>query len=455
MSLANPPGMAKQSAGAPSSLAEVFARLPEADARAMLAELDGMDLQALQYDWRFWARPSQLAPAGDWRYWVILAGRGFGKTRTGAEWVRQMVEGESPLQAPKGAPERIALVAQTAWDGREVMIEGESGLLEISPPWCQPRYEVSRRRLTWPNGVTAFLYSADEPDQLRGPQHALAWADELAKWSRAEQAWSNLIMGLRLGRAPRVAVTTTPRPTPLLKALVENPAARVTRGATVENRSNLSPAFLGEVQRLYGGTRIGRQELEGHLLLDVPGALFDRDQLDASRVKFGPPLSRVVVAVDPPVSQGPSADACGIIVAGEGPDGHAYVLADRSVQGLGPLGWAKRAVDAFHSFEADRLVAEVNQGGDMVEAVVRQVDPSISYRAVRASRGKMTRAEPVAALYEQGRVHHLGSFAALEDEMCGYTGGKREKSPDRLDALVWAISDLLLRNRAVPRIRCL
>ena len=417
------------------------------------------ELDRLVYDWRFWARPKQSAPPGTWFCWLVIAGRGFGKTRMGAEWVRGLVEGLTPLSAAPGAPGRIALVADTESDGRDVMIEGESGLRRCAWPDFRPNYQASRRRLVWPNGVVAQLYSTAEPDQLRGPQHHAAWGDEIAKWSNGAETWANLQFGLRLGPAPRVMLTTTPRPIPLLAELLDRPDTVVTRGTTFENRSNIARVFFEQVIRPYQGTRLGRQELMGEILEDLPGALWTRAMLDELRIEQVPVLERIVVAVDPPVSTGPGADACGIVVAGATADGKAYVLADRTVQGVSPHKWASAALDAYRTFEADRLIAEVNNGGDLVETVIRQIDPTVSYRAVHASRGKRARAEPVAALYEQGRVHHVrgsSGLEKLEDQMCGFSLDRavaENSSPDRLDALVWALTDLMLSPRRDPRVR--
>lgn len=440
----------------PGSLAEQCAALPDEIRAELFTSLSAAECAALLHEWRFWARPAQLPPAGDWFYWLIVAGRGFGKTRAGVEWIRMQVEGASPLNGPPGAPTRIGLVAQTANDARAVMVEGESGFLATARPGFRPVYEISRRRLVWPNGCQALLYSAEEPDQLRGPQHHLAWCDELAKWRRIDAAWQNLILGLRLGQRPRVLVTTTPRPIRLLKELMADPDAVVTRGATRDNASHLSPRFLAEVERRYGGTRLGRQELEGEILEDIEGALWSWAMIEAARCPTVPELARIVVAVDPPVTTGARADTCGIVVAGRAPGGDVYILADRSLQGASPAGWAARAVAAYEEFSADRLVAEVNNGGDLVEAVIRQIAPHASYRAVRASRGKIVRAEPVAALYEQGRVRHARPMPELEEQMCCFTGGGATAeggSPDRLDALVWAVTDLVLAPTSEPKLR--
>ncbi|MFC7048895.1 DNA-packaging protein [Emcibacter nanhaiensis] len=437
------------------SLAAQVACLESNDRSRLVAALSDLDCEALLHDWQFWGRRSQMPPIGDWFCWLVMAGRGFGKTRMGVEWLRSQVEGPSPLKAPKGAPERIALVADSFLDGVQTMVEGESGLMACCPDAFRPHFEVSKKRLVWPNGIQAFLYSSEAPDQLRGPQHALAWADEIAKWSHVEETWDNLLFGLRLGEQPRVMVTTTPRNIPLLRKLMEDEKVCVTRGNTYDNSANLPDAFLAEIRQRYEGTRIGRQELYGELLIDIEGALWSRDLLDGCRIARLPELSRIVVAVDPPVSSGPDADQCGIIVAGRDLAGQGYVLRDETIHGVGPLDWASRAIKAYHEFNADRLVAEVNNGGDLVESLIRQIDPEVSYLPVRASRGKTIRAEPVAALYEQGRIFHHGIFPELEEEMCGFsqTEVRKGKSPDRVDALVWALTDLLLRRESRPRIR--
>ncbi len=384
----------------------------------------------------------QKPPPGDWRVWLLLAGRGFGKTRTGAELVR--------LRVGMRTARHVALVAPTAADARDVMVEGESGLLAIAPPWNRPEYEPSKRRLTWENGAIATTYSADEPARLRGPQHDFAWCDELAAW-RYPEAWDMLMFGLRLGDDPRAVVTTTPRPTRLIKALVADPKVAVTRGSTYDNKNNLAPAFLEQIVRRYEGTRLGRQELEAEILEDVPGALWTHGLIDATRVNTVPSLTRIVVAIDPAVSADEHADETGIVVAGKDAAGHGYVLADLSGR-YAPTEWARAAIAAYRSHGADRVVAEVNNGGDMVEATLRMVDPAVSFAAVHASHGKVARAEPVAALYEQGRVHHLGALPRLEDQMCcfahDYDRVASGYSPDRVDALVWALSELLVEPRA-------
>jgi len=369
-----------------------LASLPEALRNELVAALSPAEARLLLYDWPFWARPSQLPPEGDWRVWLVLAGRGFGKTRTGAEHIR--------ARATARTASRFALVAPKAGDARDVMVEGESGILAVSPPWERPRYEPSKRRLTWPNGAVATLFSADEPERLRGPQHDLAWCDELASW-RYPEAWDMLMLGLRLGADPRVVVTTTPRPTKLIRGLTADPAVVVTRGTTYDNRANLAPAFLGQIVRKYQGTHLGRQELLAELL--------------------------------------------------ENQDGRGWVLADASGR-FRPTEWARTAILAYRAHCADRIVAEVNNGGDMVETTLRMIDPNVPFAAVHASRGKITRAEPVAALYEQGRVLHVGVFPHLEDQMCAFARDAHGAfdirsagfSPDRVDALVWALTDLLV-----------
>jgi len=391
---------------------------------------------AARYFWRGHARPKQLPPPGNWRVWLVCTGRGWGKTRAGAEWVRAEVE--------SGRRGRLALVGRTAADARDVMIEGESGLLAVCPPWDRPRYEPSKRRLTWPNGAIATSYSADEPDLLRGPQHDGAWADELASW-RFPEAWDMLLMGLRLGENPQVVAVTTPRPIKLIRDLMAQPTTVTVTGATFENEDNLPEPFLREIIARYQGTRLGRQELMGELLDDVPGALWTRQMIEQCHIAEAPDMVRVVVAIDPAVTSGDDADETGIVAAGKGVDGHAYVLADASCR-LSPDGWGRRAVDLYRAHKADRIIAEVNNGGDLVERVIRTVDVGIPYRAVRASRGKATRVEPVAALYEQSRVFHVGGFDVLEDQLCAFAsdGYMGSDSPDHADALVWALHELML-----------
>lgn len=430
-----------------ASLAASLASRPPTERDQILAGLTADELLALEYDWQFWARPNQLPPDGDWTVWMRMAGRGEGKTRSGAEWVRDQIEA--------GNAQRVALVAPTAADARDVMVEGESGLLAISPDWNRPLYEPSKRRLTWPNGAIATLYSADEPERLRGPQHDAAWADELGAW-RYPEAWDQLMFGLRLGQRPRVVVTTTPKPTKLIRDLLTRPDCIVSRGRTSDNRANLAPAFLDTVVRRYQGTRLGRQELEGELLDDVPGALWTRDLIERNRITADkrPALRRVVVAIDPAVSSDEDADETGIVVAGLGSDGVGYVIDDRSGR-YPPIEWARRAVQAYRDHKGDRIVAEVNNGGDMVEATLRMVERNAPYTAVHASRGKRVRAEPVSALYEQGRVKHVGAFPDLEDQMCNWVPDSADASPDRMDALVWALTELIVDAPVAPSVRSL
>lgn len=425
------------------SPANSLASAPAKIRTAILKDLSDEELEALETDWCFWARPNQRPPDSDWRAWLLLAGRGFGKTRTGAEWVRTQVA---------TGKRRIALVAPTSADARDVMVEGESGLLAISPVSDRPIYEPSKRRVTWPNGAIATTYSADEPERLRGPQHDAAWCDEIAAW-RYPEAWDMLMFGLRLGSDPRVVVTTTPRPIRIIRDLIADPTVVVTRGSSYENRANLAPAFLSQIIRKYEGTRLGRQEIDAELLDDVPGALWTRAIIEAARPPIGfhlPDLVRVVVAIDPAASSGEDADETGIIVAGKDAQDRGYVLADLSGH-YAPTDWAKAAIAAYRSHNADRVVAEINNGGEMVEATLRVIDPNVSYTAVHATRGKIVRAEPVAALYEQGRIRHVAALPKLEDQMCAFTSDLiREpgQSPDRVDALVWALTDLLVEPMA-------
>ena len=426
--------------------------LPADERQRLVRELSEGEREEFATHWRLFARPSQLAPAGDWRTWLIMAGRGFGKTRAGAEWVREMA----------GDPTaRIALVAASLAEARAVMVEGESGLLAISPARRRPLYEASLRRLTWPNGAQAMLYSAAEPESLRGPQHSHAWCDEIAKWEhasdRANRTWDNLLLGMRLGEQPRVVATTTPRAVPLLRrVLAADPDDLVvTRGRTEENTDNLPARFLRDVRRSFGRSVLGRQELDGELIEDVPGALWNRALLEASRTASPPAQrARTVIGVDPPAST--NGDACGIVVAALDEAGVGHVLADASLRRPSPERWARAAARAAEAWEADRVVAEANQGGAMVESVLRAAEVALQIGLVRASKGKVARAEPIAALYEAGRVRHAGTFPELEDELCGLiAGGAYQgpgRSPDRADALVWALSELMLGRSARPRL---
>lgn len=412
--------------------------------------------QWLLHCWPLLGRPAQMAPdtaqgGGDWTIWLMLGGRGAGKTRAGAEWVRALATG---AQGP--AAGRIALVAESLSDLREVMVEGVSGLLAVHPRQERPQWEPTRRRLVWPNGAIAQGFSADDPESLRGPQFDAAWCDELAKWRYAEAAFDMLQFGLRLGTHPRQMVTTTPRPTALIRRLLADPRCAVTRMATVENAVHLAPTFLEGVVGRYAGTRLGRQELDGDLVEDRPDALWRRAAIEELREDAPPPLTRIVVAVDPPASSRKGADACGIVAAGLDGEGMVHVLADESAQGLTPNQWGARVVALHHRLAADRVVVEVNQGGEMVRTILATLDDGVPVSEVRATRGKWLRAEPVAALYERGRVRHAGAFPALEDEMCDFgTGGLSSgRSPDRMDALVWAITALALGPKeTAPRVR--
>ena len=410
--------------------------LPDEQRRALLDELSDEDCEDLLYDWRTWARHDQVPPPGDWRTWLILAGRGWGKTRTGAEWVRAEVE--------SGRRGRLALIGATAADVRDVMVEGESGIMATARPSFRPVYEPSKRRVTWPNGAIATTYSADEPDRLRGPQHDGAWPDELAAW-RYPEALDMLMFGLRLGADPRSVVTTTPRPTKLIRELIAAPTTAVTTGSTYDNLENLAPAFAEQIIRKYEGTRLGRQELLAEILTDTPGALWTYAMFEDRRP--APDLARVVVAIDPAVTSGEDADETGILVCGLGVDGRGYVRADRTCR-LSPDGWARRAVQAYDDHAADLVVAEVNNGGDLVGSTIRTIRPRIAFKKVHASRGKAVRAQPAAALYEQGRVTHVEAFPELEEQLTTWTP-ESGTSPDRLDALVWALTELMLPTEPV------
>ena len=417
------------------SVMEQLKNLSVEDGAMVIDSFDSEQQRSMMYMWPVWARSNQLTPQTKWRIWLILAGRGFGKTRTGAEFIREQVEA--------GNAKHIALVGPTAADVRDTMVEGESGLLGIYPAHQRPRYEPSKRRITFHNGAVASAFTADEPDRLRGPNHDLAWADELAAW-RYPEAWDMLMFGLRIGKFPRVVVTTTPKPIPIIKRLLamEDGTTFVTRGSTFENAANLAPSFLAEVKARYEGTRLGQQELYAEVLDDVEGSLWNRDMLENNRVSQLPEIVRTVVAVDPAAGSKAENAETGIVVVGLGEDGHGYVLDDRSVRGT-PNDWGTAAVAAYHANKADRIVAEANQGGDMVSHTLRTVDPNVPIKLVHASKGKRTRAEPVAALYEQGRVHHLGFHALLEDQLCSWVPD-HAVSPDRLDALVWGVTELIV-----------
>jgi len=416
------------------SQAELLASLPKTEREAYLNSLSPEQAYAINYDWDFWARPKQQFPEGDWIAWLILAGRGFGKTRVGAEWVRNKAE--------KKLVARIALVGETVADCRKTMIEGDAGILAVSRPDFMPKYTPSTREVKWPNGVIATTYSGEEPDQLRGPSHEAAWVDEIAKHKYGADMWDNLMFGLRLGQNPQAIVTTTPRPIKIIKDLVKDPTSHVTRGTTYENLKNLASAFAKKILAKYEGTRLGRQELNAEILDDNPDALWTHALLDRHRVKVAPDLIRIVVAIDPAVSSGGDAADTGIVVAGLGVDRHGYILEDATCHET-PAGWAKQAIAMYDKWRADRIIGEVNNGGEMIEYTVRSIEPRVSYKSVHASRGKMVRAEPVSALDEQGRIHHVGVFADLEDQMCDFTRDSTDKK-DRMDARVWAITELML-----------
>lgn len=397
------------------------------------------------YDWDYWARPNQKLPEGEWTRWLLLAGRGFGKTKAGAQGVRRLVD---------QGYRRIHLIAPTSADVRDVMIEGESGLLSCFPPHQRPLYEPSKRLVRFHTGATAITFSADEPERLRGPQCDAFWCDEIAAWRFMQDAWDNIQFGFRLGTNPRGIITTTPKPLDLIRDILNDPTTVVTRGSSYENRSNLAPAFFASIVRKYEGTRLGRQELLAEILEDTPGALWSHPLIDAARIRMAEVrwdlIVRIVVAIDPAVTAGEDSDETGIVVAGLTVSGHVVVLDDLSCR-ESPLGWAQIAIAAFRTRRADRIIGETNNGGDLVEANIRSVAPDVAYRGVRASRGKYIRAEPVAALYEQGRVHHVGHFGALEDQMCSYVPGT-SKSPDRMDALVWAVTDLVVDQETVEQV---
>lgn len=426
--------------------------------RLMLTqEMDQGQKNDFDYLWDYSARENQLPPPGDWRVWMIMAGRGFGKTRAGAEWVRMIADANPNA--------RIALVSSSLAEARAVMVEGESGLLAICRPGHKPHFEPSLHRVRFENGAQAQLFSAAEPEALRGPQHSHAWCDEVGKWplanERATRCWDNLMLGMRLSEDPRVAVTTTPRAVPLVQRLVAQAEKAddvvITQGKTDENH-RLPDRFLDAIESEYAGTLLARQEMDGELLEDIEGALWTRSLLEQSREAGAvPEAARMVVAVDPPASA--NGDECGIIVAALGVDGIARVLADRSLGGAAPAEWAKRVAETAEEWNADRVVAEANQGGAMVESVLRAADQALPVKLVHAARGKVARAEPVAALYAAGRVRHVGVFARLEDQLCGLlVGGTYAgpgSSPDRADALVWAMSELLLGRRGLPSITSL
>lgn len=417
-----------------TSVAEQVADWPEEKRRRFYARLEDEEARRIAFDWHFWARENQLPPEGDWTTWLILAGRGFGKTRTGAEWVRANID----------RFRLWAFVAPISADARDVMVEGESGIMRVFPPDQRPFYEPSKRRVTFQNGAIATLFSSEEPDRLRGPQFHAAWADEAAAWKYREDTWDMLQFGLRLGMHPRQIVTTTPKPVKLVRLLlegIETGEVAVTSGSTHENRSNLAPSFFRSVIRRYEGTLLGQQELYAKVLDEFPGAFWTREMIEehrASEVKLED-FTRIVVAVDPAATAGEESDQTGIAVAGKHSDGGYYLLACEGVR-LSPHGWASRVLDAYDRWGADKIVAEVNNGGEMVEATLRHERTDLPISVIHASRGKTVRAEPVAALYEQGRVHHLGSLDALEDQMVAFPVAT--DLDDLVDAMVYAVTEL-------------
>ena len=417
--------------------------MPKKKRLKLLDNLTHEHIQFLFTHWPFWARADQLPPKDDWFIWLILGGRGAGKTRAGAEWIRSRVEGNTPHQ--RGACQHVALVGETLLAVREVMIEGPSGLRTIAPQNMRPDYIASRQLLVWPNGAQAHIFSSERPDNLRGPQFDVAWCDEVAKWKHDEACWDMLQFGLRLGNKPQQVITTTPRPTKLIKRFLADSSCRISRASSHANKVHLAPGFLEELLKRYGGSPLGRQEIDAELLEEVTGALWSLDIISHYRVNQTPELKRIVVAIDPPVGSGPTADACGICVAGCDKQGHAYILEDATVQGLTPAQWSQKAVQVYHRYKADRLVAEVNQGGELVKEIILRDDPNIAYKSVRALRGKLVRAEPIAAFYERGLVHHVGVHKELEQQLCQYEGCGTS-SPDRLDALVWALTELMMSS---------
>lgn len=423
--------------------------------RALSKKLDQTERNGFKYFWEFAARDEQLPPPGNWRIWMIMAGRGFGKTRAGAEWVRMI--------ADTNPDARIALVSASLAEARAVMVEGDSGLLAVCGPDRKLVYEPSLHRIRFPSGAQAQLFSAAEPEALRGPQHSHAWCDEIGKWplanNRATRCWDNLMLGMRLGGHPRVAVTTTPRAVPVVQRLAAQAAEGsevVITGGKTDDNFRLPDRFIAAITSEFGGTQLARQEIGGELLEDVEGALWTRSMVEQAREHGPVPAhARVVVAVDPPASA--SGDECGIIVAALGTDGIGRVLADCSLGDAAPARWAQQVADAAREWAADRVVAEANQGGAMVESVLRAADQALPVKLVHARRGKVARAEPIAALYAAGRVRHVGMFARLEDQLCGMLAGGTfagpGRSPDRADALVWAMTELLMGRRSVPSVR--
>ncbi len=418
------------------SLAERILSHPKG--KELMSQFSEEDLVELKYLWEYWARPNQLSPKEPWTGWLIEAGRGYGKNRIGAEYLNRAIQ--------EGKYHRVGLIARIVKDVRDVMVEGEAGILPTAHPRWRPIWEPAKRRLTWPNGTHAITYTAEEPDALRGPSHDFVWADEIAAW-QYESTWDNAMFGLRLFPAQWLA-TTTPKVVPLIRKLHEQarkPGSKIviTHGTTYENLTNLAENFKREVLGRYEGTRLGRQELLAELLVDNPDALWKRTELDTHRVFNAPALKKIVVAIDPSVTAGEDSAECGIVAAGVAENGHGYVIADGSRKET-PLGWARHALGLWAGLGANEIIAEKNNGGLMVEQTIRTAAGNMTPRIVlvTATRGKYVRAEPVAALYEQGLVHHVGTLAELEDQLCTWTQG--DNSPDRLDALVWALTALMV-----------
>ena len=440
--------------------ADTLRQLPAPKVKKLFEELGPLKTEELKHDWNFWARDNQLEPDGsEWNTWFINAGRGFGKTRSGVEWVRENV---------KRGCKRIAAVASTNSDIERVMVKGESGFLSVcwkgdktyaGKKMGFPEWSPTKRTLTWENGAQVQFFSAEEPERLRGPQFELAWCDETAAWNKDMDTWSMLQFCMRLGKHPRIMVTTTPKPTKLIRQILKDPKTVVTTGSTFDNSANLAGTYLKAVKEQYEGTRLGRQELYAEVLEEAQGALWTTAMLDDASVKHEtvPDLSRIVVALDPAVTSNAESDMTGIVVAGIDVNGIAYVLGDYTDR-LSPQGWASKAIELYHQYQADRIVAEVNQGGDMVKTTIHGEDETVPYKAVRASRGKFARAEPISALYERGIVKHVSnppdgsSLNELETQMRTWEPLGSIGSPDRLDALVWAITDLSLNGYSKPKL---
>ena len=422
--------------------ASYLASLSEEQRQLLIRSLNPADADALLYDWKLWARANQLAPKGDWSTWMIMSGRGWGKTRTGAEWIRERVQ---------AGYRRIGLIAKTPADARDIMIEGESGILACIPKDQRPTYETTKRRLTWKNGAVALAFSSHEPDHLRGVQFDTVWVDELATYEYARETWETMRFALRLSDDPRCLVTTTPKPMAIIKEIIKEEGTVLTTGSSYDNQANLTPQFFEQILSRYENTRIGRQEIHAELLDEAEGSLWKRDWIENTRVGECPNLLRIVVAIDPAVTKNKESDETGIVVAGIDDKNELYILDDSSGR-YTPQQWGGEAIALYKRWMADRIVAETNNGGMMVESVLRQIDEQIPYKSVHASKGKRVRAEPISALYEQGKVHHVGRHNDLEDQLCNWDPMSND-SPDRLDALVWACTELI--GVGSPQIRWL